>query len=258
VREFTDYLEYIGMGAIRFTREDFLAFDGGTEADRDLLRSAGDRLVALGQDLLPELSDDHKVKRQMVSPDYVGVNLFDGQKPINVPHLSVGLGRRELSVFLTVESKGLVQKLIQAEKRDPLGLEYRVRRAAERLTGSGWAIIIHDKWHFTSGGRGVNQSTWFVDTKMPFEVLVARPGWVQLVWARLKAVTSKEHRKETVRSLDKYESFGGRTAHACLGFAYLVPWYVVDQQGTEIAGTVQGAIKQLLPMYELMRELTET
>ncbi len=250
VTEFNHYLELTGMGPIRFSLADFMAFERQQSGDAERLQASKERLKALGEELLP-LLPGHAVHAQNVAPDYVGINLhLSGKQPVFVPHLSVGISRLQLAVFLTVESVGPIRKLVRARHRSN-----EIERAVQQLGGPGWAVEVNEKWHFTPGGRGERQSSWFLDSRLPVESLRHRTGWIDGVWDRLEELTSEEHRQATIMPLEHYQQYGGRTVHGCLGVSNTVPWYKVDDLGTDVVGRVRGAVEQLQPVYRLVREM---
>ena len=157
VSHFLDYLEGIGMGEVKFTTQDFLEWESSTE--KTVVDKLFPHVKALGDELSQELKQigAHESHPQKSQDDYLGVNLMrktdlDQEKtPAQVPHFSCALSGRVLTLFITCESKELVEKLV--EKRN--GLEGKMADALWKVQSHGLPglrLEIHEKLHLVFGG----------------------------------------------------------------------------------------------------------
>lgn len=260
VKQLSEYLEDINMGPLKFTFDDFLAFDEIDAGQIDQLRKAKDRLYNIGQKVVESALQNHEIIKQKISATYIGINFvnkdFSNKKAYQVPHYSIGL-RSELvlSVYITLESKTIISKLLKRYKKQKDLFIDKLSTALSGLKGKDYHIEILDKWHVTSGGTKQNRSTWFPLFEMPLDMLIKNNNWSDIVLQEIESLSTLERRKQTIDKITFLKNFPGKAVYATLLVGKNYKWHDVHEKGPKIVDDILRDVELLKPYYNFVINL---
>jgi hypothetical protein len=265
VAQFLQYLEVIGMGEIKFNRDDFLEWESYN--DPDSVRNLLDRVECLGESLAGHLGE-HWVHRQKISRNYLGVNIVHnryeekGNQPVNVPHWSLAIQQhgpedRCLRLFIPCESKKLGELVLKNRNMLQRKLATTLQNARRE---AGIVLRVMEKSHLIQGGKGRNEGVWNTYFSFPLE-LCRTPKDVEPMVAKAFEAMSILHdphvREKRMKKWPDMPRLKGKTIVGVFELNYQLNWLELENQGIAISAKMERIVEVFRPYYDVLLELMQ-
>jgi hypothetical protein len=265
VGQFLEYLEVIGMGEIRFDREDFLEWE--SYKDIDYVRNLLDRVQGLGETLARYLGE-HWVNRQNISRNYLGVNIvhnkYEGKgiQPVNVPHWSLAIQQhgaedRCLRLYIQCESKRLGRVLLKNRSK----LQDELASALQNITRQPSIVLrVEEKSHLIQGGKGKNEGVWNTYFSFPLELCSSRQSVKQTIAQAFEAMDllhNPHTQKERMNNWVNMPSLKGKSIVGVLQLNYQLNWLALEKLGIGISTKLQQVVDMFKPYYDVLLEAVQ-
>jgi hypothetical protein len=255
-----NYLEVLGMGELSFSTDDFLRWESAYDRDREWIRSLLGRVEGMAERLADHLAEGHWVKRQAISPHYLGVNIVHGryrnkQQPVQVPHWSLAIqqlggGNRHLRLFVQCEGTQLVKGLLQ--RRDDLAP--KLVDSLCRTVGTADVVLrIEEKLFLAPGGKGTKANIWTDYLSFPLELCRDKEDVERVVQQALDAMRQL-FRPTHVAKLAALPGTPGKAVVPVLQANFQMNWLELENQGVDIADKLAATMDLLRPYYNTLLE----
>lgn len=104
------------------SEDDFSYFLDHQDWKKKIVKKKLKRLAKEIEELIPSRASflsSHKIKLQMISKDYAGLNIFKGSKQTDTTHYSIGIGASFFSVFVQIPTSPLVKDFVSKLRSSP-------------------------------------------------------------------------------------------------------------------------------------------
>jgi hypothetical protein len=256
VQQFCKLLEVDGMGPIRFTDEDFEAFEmPGDQESANLLRKSQENLLKIANKLVKESGlKNFQVARRQFDSEYVGVeiNEFSNKKYSEVLHYSLGMDREGILIYVIIEPKALVGRFINARKHDPATFDSEFNQTLSDLpVVRKWiepTTRIEEKWFFIMGNAFRHR-----DTQIPID---GDLNLSALLTKRLVHLLEDKSRRKQIGEYHSNRDYRARSVFGTLAIQYCFPpEFVATLDENAIISCLREGLLGLAKPYSFLRKI---
>ena len=256
-KQFVQYLEGedVNLAPMKLSQSLFGDFGGASDpVRRTALHAAHRRLVDAAPGFAPRAPGPVflTVPRQF-APDYLGVELIDerdkGTKFSSLIHLSVGIEREGVRIYVVVEPVALIRRLVAAWNADREGFEAALWDSARDLPElscrSTRRFRVTRKKFFAMGKHEYAQHL--------AERIENDPAVVSRVLNDLAVLSSDDPPGKEAFLREYPGKYKSRSLYATLVVEYLIPVEAAVAQGDRITEAIREAVEALVPPYSFLR-----
>ena len=250
IHQILEYLEQNNLGMVKFTKDDFVAWEYG--GDGDLLGSLHDRVKELGKELADALGE-HRMMPQNRTHNYLGINILSDkykcEPVVQVPHYSLALVRdKGLVLFVTCESKPLTDKLLKNREN----LERNLADALWEMGDLSNLTLKTTERRFKLPGA----SYYFDHSEVNLDKCVIKSGLnasVRKIFDDLEYLRTPEEAKASGECQNEKPQV--RTVHGTHGFSYVWDVMTLEKWNMAIVEQVINKARTMRPYYDVIMEV---
>lgn len=253
--QFLEYLEECNLGPIKFDEKDFDSFYPRDDESKKKRKDIQGRLKELAEEINNEsLSKRFDVRDGALSKEYIGIELVSEEfrdilQHSRLVHLSIGLDKDKVRVYITINDKSLIRILAGKLKNDK-AFSIELKNSINSLPALKYDIKakvrIQEKMFLARGESHYTDNFLYEvnDNNIPLEKVADS----------LKGINDKTKTNLSLRKL--YPNYGGSGFTGVLLIEYqLHSLFSMQMDDNSIKQFVLDAITELKQTYELLSNL---
>lgn len=257
ITEFKNFLEEIGMGKLAISSQDFDAVKNPNQY-LEQLRSLREKMEEIALLTFRNYPNFKYTAIQKVKGDnnYVGLSIGENDKVKEEIHFSFGVNTRELRIYLTMQMKRLIERLINIRLADKNKFDKEFTAKLVNLKPIDEFhkayLDIEDRWHFIRG-----KNYYFKDARIPIypDDKVMNPA-ITMILNHLDNLTKNTRiNLDTAQIKEWVDKYKTRSVNGVMSIGYHFREPFCNNLGEKIVDRAKIAIKKLMPVYEFLAKI---